>query len=256
MSQHDFTIANASRTTVRTDIEDALQALASNSKGATAPATPYAGQMWVEDDNPSSTVWTLKIYGGSGWAPIGTWNTSTNVFTPANTPSGVPAGAMFGYAGSAAPSGYLLCYGQAVSRTTYADLFAAISTTYGAGDGSTTFNLPDRRGRIDVGKDNMGGSAANRVTNGASGITGITLGATGGAETVTLAANNVPDIGDFATGADPLGAGADLVDAVAGGGGGTISKTPTLQLGQAGQTSPAAVNKMPPSIVVNVIIKT
>lgn len=66
---------------------------------------------------------------------------------------------------SAAPSGWLLCYGQAISRTTYSILFAAIGTTYGAGDGSTTFNVPDLRGRVPVGLDNMGGSNANVLTN-------------------------------------------------------------------------------------------
>ena len=50
------------------------------------------------------------------------------------------------YGGEAAPTGWLLAAGSAVSRTTYATLFAAIGTTYGAGDGSTTFNLPDFRG--------------------------------------------------------------------------------------------------------------
>lgn len=76
----------------------------------------------------------------------------------------IPSGVVLPYAGSTAPTGYLLCYGQAVSRTTYANLFAAIGTTYGSGDGSTTFNLPDLRGRFPLGKDNMGGSAAGRVT--------------------------------------------------------------------------------------------
>lgn len=55
----------------------------------------------------------------------------------------VPSGAVFPYAGSAAPDHYLMCDGSAVSRTTYAALFAVIGTTFGTGDGSTTFNLPD-----------------------------------------------------------------------------------------------------------------
>lgn len=92
----------------------------------------------------------------------------------------VPVGSVVDFAGSTAPPGWLLCYGQAVSRTTYAALFAALSTTYGVGDGSTTFNVPDARGRVVAGKDNMGGSAANRITSGVSGITGTTLGAAGG----------------------------------------------------------------------------
>lgn len=57
------------------------------------------------------------------------------------------------YGGSTVPSGYLLCDGQAVSRTTYSDLFDVIGTTYGAGDGSTTFNVPNLKGKIPVGLD-------------------------------------------------------------------------------------------------------
>lgn len=100
---------------------------------------------------------------------------------------GIPSGVVLPYAGTTSPIGWLLCYGQTVSRTTYADLFAAISTTYGAGDGLTTFALPDFRGRIAAGKDDMGGSTASRLTAAGSGITGTTLGDAGGAETHTLA---------------------------------------------------------------------
>ena len=105
------------------------------------------------------------------------------------TPTGtfaMPAGMMFPYAGSSVPTGYLFCHGQAISRTTYADLFTAIGTTYGTGDGSSTFNLPDLRGRVIAGQDDMGGSSANRLTNQSGGLNGDTLGATGGAETRDL----------------------------------------------------------------------
>jgi microcystin-dependent protein len=104
----------------------------------------------------------------------------------------LPAGALMAYAGATAPGGWLLCAGQAVSRTTYAALFTAIGATYGAGDGSTTFNLPDLRGRVAAGKDDMGGTAAGLLTAGGSGITGTTLGAVGGAETHTLTAAQIP----------------------------------------------------------------
>jgi microcystin-dependent protein len=98
----------------------------------------------------------------------------------------VPAGALMPYAGSSAPDGWLLCYGQEVNRTTYADLFTAISTTYGEGDASTTFNLPDLRGRVIAGQDDMGGVSADRLTDQSGGLDGDTLGDTGGAETHTL----------------------------------------------------------------------
>lgn len=77
---------------------------------------------------------------------------------------GVPSGVVLPFAGSSAPSGWLMAYGQAVSRTTYAALFAAIGTAHGVGDGTTTFNLPDLRGRVAGGKDDMGGTAANRLS--------------------------------------------------------------------------------------------
>lgn len=97
-----------------------------------------------------------------------------------------PVGTILDYAGDPAPTGWLLCYGQAISRTTYADLFAIIGTTYGVGDGSTTFNLPDLRGRVAAGQDDMGGSSANRLTGQTGGVDGDVLGGSGGAETHTL----------------------------------------------------------------------
>lgn len=68
-------------------------------------------------------------------------------------PASLPAGMLTMTAASTAPSGWLLCNGSAISRTTYADLFTAIGTTYGVGDGSTTFNIPDLRSRVPVGAD-------------------------------------------------------------------------------------------------------
>ena len=64
-----------------------------------------------------------------------------------------PVGILVAFAGATAPAGWLLCDGAAVSRTTYAGLFAVIGTAYGAGNGSSTFNVPDLRGRIPVGRD-------------------------------------------------------------------------------------------------------
>lgn len=96
-----------------------------------------------------------------------------------------PSGVVLDYAGTTAPDGWLLCFGQTLNIADYPNLFEALGTTYG-GNGTTTFNLPDYRGRVTVGKDNMGGSAANRITSAGSGITGTTLGAAGGAQTHTL----------------------------------------------------------------------
>src|SRR3546814_17750408 len=88
--------------------------------------------------------------------------------------NGVPIGSVVDFAGTTAPTGYLLCYGQAIGRSEYSDLFDAIGTVWGIGDGATTFNLPDLRGRVGAGKDDLGGTAAGRL----SGIVdGETLGA-------------------------------------------------------------------------------
>ena len=64
----------------------------------------------------------------------------------------LPAGTVMLYAGANAPTDWLLCFGQMISRTAYAALFAAISVTHGAGDSSTTFSLPDLRGRVVTGQ--------------------------------------------------------------------------------------------------------
>jgi microcystin-dependent protein len=126
------------------------------------------------------------------------WTSSENIdlaankkFTIASNPVMCPAGMLAPYAGSTAPDGWLLCAGQAVSRTTYAGLFSVISTTYGSGDGSTTFNVPDLRGRVSAGKDDMGGTAASRLTSTVL-TASNTLGATGGTQTHTLITAEMP----------------------------------------------------------------
>lgn len=152
---------------------------------------------------------------------------------------GLPAGIQLDYAGATAPAGSLLCYGQNVSRTTYAALFTAIGTTYGAGDGSTTFALPDSRGRATFGKDNMGGSAANRVTNGVSGITGTTLGAAGGDERLHAHTHTYNEE-DASAAFNDLAAGAEH---------GEWSRA-------TGSTGGGAAQNMPPAIIMNKIITT
>ncbi len=76
-----------------------------------------------------------------------------------------PIGTILPYGGASAPSGWFLCQGQAVSRTTYSELFAVIGTAFGAGDGSTTFNLPDTRGKTTMGVET--GHALGASENGA-----------------------------------------------------------------------------------------
>jgi microcystin-dependent protein len=92
----------------------------------------------------------------------------------------VPVGAVVAYGSSTAPKGWLSCLGQEVYRGDYPDLFAVIGTTYGVGNGTTTFNLPNLSGRVVVGQ----GSG--------SGLTSRSMGATGGAETHTLTTGEIP----------------------------------------------------------------
>lgn len=103
----------------------------------------------------------------------------------------MPTGTILAFGGADAPSGFRLCDGQTISRTTYAALFAVVGTAFGAGDGSTTFRLPDLRGRVLAGKDNLGGTPANRLTS-ASGFASNNIGETAGGETHTLTAAQMP----------------------------------------------------------------
>lgn len=117
----------------------------------------------------------------------------TNPGDPATVgQASVPVGTVLDYCGTLEPTGYLFCYGQAVSRTAYPYLFGALSTLYGAGDGVNTFNVPDLRGRAVAGKDNMGGTAAGRLNNAGAGIAGATLGAGFGAQSHTLTQGQMP----------------------------------------------------------------
>ena len=95
----------------------------------------------------NTSLTQFEGYNGSAWGEIA---------------NGVPAGSVFSFATSTVPTGYLECNGAAVSRSTYASLFSAISTTWGVGDGSSTFNLPDLRGQFVRGWDNSAGVDSGR----------------------------------------------------------------------------------------------
>lgn len=165
--------------------------------------------------------------------------TQFNVVGGAYGGDGIPVGKVDDFAGTTAPNSHLFCYGQAISRTTYADLFAVIGTTYGAGDESTTFNVPDIRGRVVAGQDDMGGSSANRLTDQTGGLDGDTLGDTGGAETHILTTAQLPT-NRYLTGSETDGTndGSGVV-------GGTGSTT----------GSGAAHNNVQPTIILNKVIK-
>ena len=198
--------AASSHNHAASDINSGQMALAQGGTNANLSATGGSGQFLKQSsagaaitvgvlaasDMPSG-IDASKIGGGAvsntefGYLDGVTSAIQTQINTL--TTAKVPIGAVSPYAGSSAPSGWLLCYGQNVSRTTYSALFSAISTTFGSGDGSTTFTLPDLRGRVAAGKDNMGGSSASRLVNM---VSGGTLGASGGAERHQLSTGEMP----------------------------------------------------------------
>ena len=161
-----------------------------------------------------------------------------------------PTGAVLSFAGESAPTGWLLCYGQAISRTTYAGLFTVLAEVYGAGDGSTTFNVPDLRGRTIAGQDDMGGASADRLTGagGVGGIDGDVLGASGGTEAVTLTEAQMPAHTHDYTDPPSTGTAQNFAGISVTGGAGTS------QTGITGSGS-AHVN-MQPTLILNYIIKT
>jgi microcystin-dependent protein len=178
----------------------------------------------------------------------------------------VPVGVVVPFAGSTSPAGWELCYGQAVSRTTYAGLFATIGTTYGSGDGSTTFNVPDMRGRVTAGKDDMGGTAASRLTSTVL-TASNTLGATGGTQTHTLTSAEMPshthtqDAHSHAvqrsnSAATSVGADAStLYRAQANTGSGTYFDTQTATATNQNTGGGGAHQNTQPTIILNYIIK-
>jgi hypothetical protein len=134
---------------------------------------------------------------------LSSWYTcdGTNVDSPVIA-GAIPVGALMAFGGAVVPPRWLFCAGQAVSRTTYALLFAAIGANYGGGDGSTTFNVPDLRGRAVFGSDAMNGTAANRLTVGGSGV-GSALGSAGGNELLQNHGHGFSDPGHTHTISDP-----------------------------------------------------
>lgn len=176
-----------------------------NARGEVAPsATGTSCGLWMNPilgyklvlappgagDPPTSTIWTVDQIVSPQTAIL------AQLASYMASLGGVAIGTILPFGGATLPPGYLLCYGQAISRTTYGQLFAAIGTAFGDGDASTTFNVPDLRGRYPLGADNMGGSPANRVTQAVSGILATTVGQTGGdqnaqADTLTSSSTSV-----------------------------------------------------------------
>jgi microcystin-dependent protein len=175
-------------------------------------------------------------------------------------PYGIPLGGMMPYIGASAPStAFTFPAGQAISRTVYATLFALIGGTYGNGDGSTTFNIPDLRGRAVFGLD----TTASRITVAGGNFDGSVLGNTGGSQNHTLTTTEMPvhNHGVADPGHSHLGASNNNVNVGSG----------TNAFGSAQQTVPTTTNTtgitinsagggashtiMPPAVVLPYILR-
>jgi microcystin-dependent protein len=178
----------------------------------------------------------------------------------------VPTGSVIPYAGSSAPTGWVLCDGNTYdgnSGTSYAALYGVIGTTYGGT--ISAFAVPDMRGRSVFGKDNMGGTTASRITNAGSGITGTTLGTTGGSQLIPAHSHSFTDSftysqTDYSNAGTQLASGSfygrytfsSTTTSVAGSG--TVSGVNAPSGQYTSGTSTGSAN-MPPAIILNYIIK-
>lgn len=206
----------------------------------------YLLQMGVAEYDSSTSYYINSICQDNGQFYISlTDNNIGNdpVSSPSNWQSGIPGAEITGvikeYAGIIAPTGYLIADGSAVSRSTYSALFAICGTNYGAGNGTTTFNIPDKRGNVGV------GYKSGDINFG-------TLGKTGGEQTHTLITSEIPShshieqySGNDGTQAGPYMSNSNAAAAI------TASNASTQNTGGDG-----AHNNIQPYQVFNYIIKT
>jgi len=168
------------------------------------PDSPANLAFWYDQGAEQMKRWNS---GSTTWVPIlavfvgiarklanGSWDTiSTFEYRrDTNLESAIPAGTIAPFAGASAPTGWLLCDGLERSIDEFPRLYSVIGTNFGGDTEQGVFQVPDLRGRAAIGKDDMGGTAANRVTTAGSSINGAALGAAGGAENVTLTVAQMP----------------------------------------------------------------
>lgn len=162
MAQHDLDIANGSGSTVRGDLNDALEALGTIQKGGSAPSGAAAGWTWLDDDTPSSSLWTLKRYDGADWVHVAYFDTTNNRW--------IPAGAYLGMRVFSTPG-----------TTTYTETTgtrAVLVEVQGAGGGSGGC-AATTSGQWAAGRPGGAGGFSRRyMTSSFSGVT-ITVGAGG-----------------------------------------------------------------------------
>lgn len=219
---------------------------------AVAPGVLISGSPYAFKFSVANSAWMLRNFFGS--------------------PFTIPLGGLVPFIGTVVPnSNFAFPTGQAISRTTYAALFALIGTTYGVGDGVTTFNIPDLRERVAAFLGTMGGaSSPGRITTAASGIDGTTLGANGGNQVATILRTDLPN----ATIAIPAGQGSHVhanskpvaFGATATGPGPVPNVLPAGNTDAAtlpamatesmnGGVTQTNVNKMPPTIMLTALLR-
>lgn len=205
--------------------------------GPSAPATPQFGDIWI-DSSGAEAILKYRNKASGAWIALLQSNA-----TPVDNNYFVPTGGVIEWPAAAAPTGFLLCDGSAVSRTTYANLFTVIGETWGAGDGVTTFNVPNCKGRVSIGLD---------ITQ----TEFDALAKTGGAKTVAHT-HSIANSGFGVSGGSVGTVGSGVL--VVGSGSAEASETlESLRSSANAITSGAAsdTNNLPPYVVINKIIKT
>lgn len=234
------------------NMEDAIVPIKLVSVGATAPATATIGDMYYNTTDNKIYTATAENTWDSGDTPrydgfyVNKENNTIHYYN-GETLSGVnsvdttPVGMIMPYAGTTIPEKWMKCEGQALSRTDYSALFSAIGTTYGDGDGTTTFNVPNLQGRFPIGM-NSNDNDFNM------------LGATGGNKTHTQTVEELashthpsPKGGNFV---EDRGTGIDITTSR---GTDFATKTTIANTGATGSSKPMDI--MNPYIVFNYCIK-
>lgn len=147
MSQADGTIANDTGANVRADMQAQIQAALSTSKGNSAPGTPYQGQMWIDGDTPSSSIWTMNVYDGADWIALWYINSSTDVAYP------VSAMPLLGFSAQGSP-------------VMTGDIRTSASTAVpGSGNSTTGHNLASN-GTLHLSNNGSYVASVNRNSNG------------------------------------------------------------------------------------------
>lgn len=208
--------------------------------------SPTQYTFWIELDGTGKAQ-AIKYYSGGAWKDVyedkfAQYSTTTQMNTAIAAATAFPPGSMIEYAGATAPSGWIWADGSAVGRATYPNLFNAIGVIWGAGDGTTTFNLPDTRGRVGVG---IG-------TGDASDATTWTLAEKRGAEKHVLIQDELPNV-SIDTTLPMYDEGGAFDDHIANGGA-TSNKQVTITVGPLG--SGFGHNNIQPSYGALKIIKT